>query len=136
MAAVAGKKGLVSYKGVPVYRINNWSLDVNVEALDTTSWSTGTDQWKTNISGLSEWSGSISGFWDVSTSSTAQKDLQTNVLTPATGTITLEGEKDAGGKYSGDVVLTTNSISFAIDAVGETSFDFVGNGTLTYSTTT
>lgn len=136
MAAIAGKFGMVHYKGVPVYRINSWSVDIDVDPLDVTSWSTGTDQWKANIAGLSGWSGSISGFWDVSTASTAQKDLQTNVLTPATGTITLEGAKVTGGKFAGDVVLTRNSLGFTIEGVGETSFDFVGNGALTYTTTT
>jgi len=136
MAAIAGKQGLVQYKGVPVFRLNNWSLDISVDPGDVTSWSTGTDQWKANIPLLSSWTGTVSGFWDVSTSSTAQRDMQTNVLTPATGTLILEGNKVAGGKYAGDVVLTRNSIGFGIEGVGETSFDVVGNGALTYSTTT
>ena len=137
MAAISGKNGLVQYGGAPVLRINNWSADIAVDDLDVTSWTTGTDQWRARIAGLSGVSGSFSGFWDAhSGGSTAQVDLQTNVLTPATGTLILEADKVTGGKYSMDVVLTGQNVSVSIDGTADVSWDFVSNGTVTFSTTT
>lgn len=134
MAAVSGKQGLFSYKGVPVFRLNSFDLDIAVDSLDVTSFSTGTVQWRDMIAGLSGWTGTASGFWDP-TGSTAQKDMQTNVLTPATGTAKFELDKDVGGNFSGDVILS-QSVSVGIEGTADVTFNVQGNGVLTYATTT
>lgn len=137
MSAISGAKGLVTYKGVPVLRINQWSGDISNNTLEVTTWTTGTDLWRENISGLNQLSGSMSGMWDAKDGgSTAQRDLQTNLLTPATGTIQLYMDKDGGEHFSFDTVLSRQSIGVSIDAANTISFDFVSNGPVTFSTTT
>lgn len=139
MAGIAGKQGTVYYAGGAVATINNWSLDIDSDALETSSFTTGVPAWRTFIGGLNGWSGSVSGFWALSTAagtSTGQKDLQDNILTPTTGTLVLEVDQTGGGKYSGDVVLTRQSVSVAVDGVADVSWDFTGNGAVTYTTTT
>lgn len=133
MAAISGKDGAVQYKGATVLRINSWSLDVDVNDLETTAFSTDAVQWRSFIAGLSGFSGNLSGYFDIP-GSTAQKDLQTNVLTPATGTVNLYTAESAGDYYSGDVVLTRQSVSVDIDGTADVSYDFRGNGALSFTT--
>ena len=123
----------MQYKGVPVININQFDLDFGPDTLDVTAFSTGTKQWRDFIAGLSQWSGSFAGFFD--TASTAQTDLRTNVLTPATGTVRLEVDKEVGGSFSGDVILS-QSVSVPIEGTADVTYSFQGNGTLTYATTT
>lgn len=139
MAGISGKQGTVSYAGGVVATINNWSLDINNDALEVTSFTTAVPQWRSFLAGLNSWSGSVSGFWALSTAagtSTGQKDMQDNILTPTTGTLVLEVDQTGGAKYSGDVVLTRQSVSVAVDGVADVSWDFTGNGAVTYTTTT
>lgn len=134
MAARTGQQGLVQYKGVPVFRINSWNLDINVADHDVTVFTTGTVTFRSRTPGLVDGSGSFSGFWDMD-GSTAQKDLQTNVLTPATGTVRLEADKVTGGAYSFDAILS-QTVGAGIDDDVTVAFNYVSNGAITYSTTT
>jgi len=134
MAARAGTQGLVLYKGVPVFRINGWNADINVANHDTTVFSTGTVTFRSRTPGLVDMSGSFSGFWDMD-GSTAQKDIQTNILTPATGTVRLEADKVTGGAYSADAIMSMG-VSVGIDDTANVTYNFVSNGTITYATST
>jgi predicted secreted protein len=136
MAAVSGKVATVSYGDAGnVNTVGSWNLSISPDVHDVTSFSTSGVTWKSKIAGLVEGSGTVSGFWEVTTGS-GQEEMQTNILTPSTGTISLEVDQDAGGKYTGDVVLSGMSIDVSIDGVANISYDFETNGALTFSSAT
>ncbi len=136
MAATDGKGGTVYIGSAPVLRVNQWSLDIDSNMLETTSWTTGTDTWRTYVAGLNNVTGTISGFWDAAGGSTAQKTLQDNIFTPASVTIVLEADQDAGGKYSMTAFLSRQTVSADIDGTVDISWDIQGSGAVTYTTTT
>lgn len=135
MGARTGTEGLVEYKGVPVLRINNWSVDINTDIRDHTSFTTGTLKWRTTKPGLSGGSGTFAGFWDAD-GSTAQKDCINAALSGTTGTIKLSGDKVTGDALTGGIYFSGLSAGSAVDGDATISFDFTFNGAVTYSTTT
>lgn len=134
MAAISGKEGLVYYDGGTVARISDWSLDINTDMHDVTSFSTDAVQWRTYLAGLSGWSGSINGFFD-EPASTGQSDMQAKMLTPTTGGLRLYTNEAGGDYYSGSVFLQRQSVgaNVAGDPVS-VSWDFQGTGTLSWTT--
>jgi len=134
MAAISGKNGLVDYDGGQVARIADWSLDINTDTHDVTSFSTDGVQWRSFISGLSAWSGSFNGFFD-EPGSTGQSDLQTKMLAATTGAIKLYTHETNGDYYSGSVILSRQTVSANVagDPVSA-GWDFQGTGTLRWTT--
>lgn len=135
MAALSGKSGLVLYKGVPVFQINNWSANVNVDMRDHTSFTTGTLTWRTVLPGLAGANGSFSGFWDAQ-GSTAQKDCVNAVLAGSTGSVLLHADKVGGDGLSGNIYFSGLTAGAQVDGDVTASFDFTFNGAVSYSTTT
>lgn len=135
MAAVTGKEGVVEYKGVPVFRINNWSVSVNVDMRDHTSFSTGTVQWREIAPGLSGANGNFAGFWDAE-GSTAQKDCMTAALAASTGSVKLYLNKTQGDHFSGNMYFSGLTAGTAVDGDATVDFPFTFNGAVAYSTTT
>ena len=85
---LSGKVAKVEYGGdAGTASLNNWSIDINTNMLDVTSFTTGTLQWRSFIAGLSDWSGTIAGFSD--SSSTGLDTIRTNTLTPTTAQMSL-----------------------------------------------
>ncbi|MFH2071891.1 MAG: phage tail tube protein, partial [Actinomycetota bacterium] len=117
-----------------VVNINNWSLQIDTNLLDVTSWSTGTDQWRAYTPGLSGAAGSASGFFDAA--STGQNDIRSNILTPAASTCKLEIDKAGGAAYTGSIYLSGYGVDVAIDGTADISVDFTFNGAVAYTTTT
>jgi hypothetical protein len=136
LAAISGKGGTVYLGSVPVLRVNGWSLDVNTNMLEVTSFSTSSVTWREYTPGLNDASGSINGFWDIGGGSTAQKDLQDNIFTPASATLVLEADQTNGGKYSGTAFLSRQSVNADIDGTVDASWDIQYSGAVTFSTTT
>ena len=134
MAAVAGKKGTIVYDGGSVATVNNWSLDLQNDMLDVTSFTTSAPQWREFIDGLSSWSGDLSGIFDGA--STGQNDLIVNSITPASAAVILEMDQTGGGKFNGNVFLSGMGQSVAIDGTAEVSWTLQGTGSLAYTTTT
>jgi predicted secreted protein len=134
MAELSGKQGKITYKAGQVAAFGGWTMDVNTNMLDVTTFSTGTLQWRDFITGLSDWSGSIDGNFDVA--STGLDDIRVNVLTPATGTLQLYMDKVGGEHFSGQVWWQTMGHTADIDGKVEVSLGLQGTGTLTYATTT
>lgn len=135
MAAVVGTEGLVLYKGVPVFRINQWSLNANVDIRDHTSFTTGDLTWRTKAPGLAEWDGSFAGFWDAA-GSTAQKDAVDAVLAGSTGTVLLHADKVGGMGWSGSIYFSGIATQSQVDGDATATYSFTGTDTLSYSTTT
>ena len=136
MSALTGKLGIVHYGGVPVYRIQNWSLNVNTDIRDHTSFTTGALQWRTVAPGLSGANGSFAGFWDPSTGSTAQRDCMDAALAASTGSVILYGDKVGGANLRGNIYFSGFTAGSAVDGDATASFNFTFNGTPTYSTAT
>ncbi len=135
MAARTGTEGLVLYKGVPVFRINNWTLNVSVDMRDHTVFTTGTLLWKTKAPGLGEWNGSFAGFWDAS-GSTAQKDCVDALLAGSTGTVLLHADKVDGMGWSGSVFFSGGAFQSQVDGDATANYSFEGTDALSYSTST
>ena len=134
MAGVSGKEGTISWAGGSVAGFDNWNMDINVDMLDVTSFSTGTSQWREFTPGLSNAAGTISGNFDAA--STGLNDLIVATITPTTGDLILEADKNAGGKYTVPAFISTLSNTVAIDGKSEVSLGFQGTGTVAYTTTT
>ncbi len=136
MGAISGKGGTVFIGSVPVLRVNTWGLDIDSNMLDVTSFTTSSVVWRDFAAGLNGVTGTISGFWDAGGGSTAQRDMQGNVLTPTAATLVLEVDQTAGGKYSFSSFLSRQSVSVDIDGTADISWDLQGTGAVTYTTTT
>lgn len=135
MGSRTGTEGLVEYKGVPVLRIQNWTADIQTDIRDHTTFSTGDLKWRTTKPGLSGWSGSFAGFWDAD-GSTAQSDCITAALNGSTGTVVLSADKVTGDSLTGAIYFSGMTAGSAVDGDATVSFNFTGNGAVTYSTTT
>ncbi len=134
MAAVAGRQGLIKYKTKQVFRLDHWDLNLQNDMLDVTAFSTDGTQWRSYLPGLSAWSGSISGFADAVADSSGQKVIQTNILTPATGTIILYLSETGLENFTGSVYWQTMGVNVDVADSEKVTFSFQGNGALTYAT--
>jgi hypothetical protein len=134
MAAITGKSGTVLYSGGSVATINSWSLDVDTNMHDVTSFTTDVLQWREFVAGLSGFTGSLSGTFNPD--STGQNNLITNTLTPVAAAVVLELDKVAGGSLSGSVFLQSMSLGSDIDATSDASWSLQGTGALAFSTST
>lgn len=134
MAALQGRHGLVKWKTKQIYRMSNWSLNVPVDMLDVTAFSTDGAQWRTFLPGLSGWSGTCDGFLDVISDTSGQRAIQTAILTPSTGTIILLTDETNGNGYTGAVYFNNLSVNVAVEDSQKISLAFQGTGALSYST--
>jgi len=132
--SVSGKQGLVQRSGVTVLSINNWSIDIDSNMLDHTSFSSSAAQWRDWAVGLSGWSGSFEGFFNQA--STAQNDEIAAALTPSTATIILELDQAGGGSFTGATFISSLGAGSAIDGDSTIAFGFQGTGAPTFSTST
>ena len=134
MAEISGKVALVEYDGGQVASLDNWTVTVDTNMLDITTFSTGDLQFRSFTPGLSGWTATVSGNFD--STSTGLTDLRVATLTPATGTIILYADKVGGEALQGDTFISGMGQSAAIDGKVEIDFSLQGNGVLTFSTTT
>jgi predicted secreted protein len=133
MPAISGRNGAVQYKTKSFLSADHWDLTVNGDMLDVTSFSTVGVQWRSFIPGLSGWSGTVSGFYNIS-DTTAMKVAQTNILTPATGTIKLFLSDTGLENLSGSIYWQTYNVNVDVADSEKFSLAFTGNGALTYAT--
>lgn len=135
MASLSGKAAKVQYStDTALVGFNNWSVDVDVNMLDVTVFTTGTLQWRSMISGLSGFTGQISGLFDAA--STGQTILRTNTLTPTTALFIGYFDKSGGANLRGSVLISTMNHAVDIDGTADVTFSLQGTGALTYSTAT
>ena len=135
MAAVTGKGGTVLYAGGSVASIGTWSIDVDTDMHDITSFTTVAAQWRNFAAGLSGWTGSLDGV-GFDPTSTGQNDLITATLTPVSAAVVLELDQTAGGKLSGNVFIESMSLGADIGAMTDASWSLQGTGAVAYSTST
>ena len=135
MAAVTGKGGTVLWGGGSVASIGSWSIDVDNDMHDITSFTTAAAQWRTFTAGLSGFTGSIDGV-AFDSASTGQDDMIGNTLTPVSVAVVFELDQTAGGKLSGNAFVESMSLGADIGSMTDASWSVQGTGTLTYTTTT
>lgn len=128
MAAIAGKGGKVVNDSNDVANIASWDLDISVDMQDVTALG---DSWKENISGLKEWSASAEGHWDVASDTNGQTAFQTSFL--AGTAVTLKLYVNSTNYYSGSAFISNMSVSDPVDGKVDVSFEFTGNGALSYT---
>ncbi len=130
--AVAGKNGKVvigTDESKKVVGIKNWSLELSLDPLETTSLG---DDWKKYITGLKEWSASSEGDYEVPVDKEGQGALQTAFLSGLTVVVKLY--VDEKNYYTGEAYINSLSIEDPVDDVVSISIEFTGNGALSFET--
>ncbi|MFI3167136.1 MAG: phage tail tube protein [Bacillota bacterium] len=128
--AIAGKNGKLQIGDstpITVVGIKNWSLDLSLDTLDTTT--LGKD-WKEYITGLKEWSASADGDFNIHTDTTGQEALQKAFLEGTTVKVYLY--VDGVHAYVGDAYVSSLSIEDPVDDIVSVSIDFTGSGEITF----
>ena len=128
--AVAGKNGKVvigTESDQKVVGIKNWSLELSLDTLETTSLG---DDWKNYITGLKEWSASSEGDYEVPGDEKGQAALQEAFLSGATVTVKLF--VDEKNYYTGEAYINSLSIEDPVDDVVSISIECTGTGALSF----
>ena len=128
--AVAGKNGKVvigTESDQKVVGIKNWSLELSLDTLETTSLG---DDWKNYITGLKEWSASSEGDYEVPVDEKGQAALQEAFLSGATVTVKLF--VDEKNYYTGEAYINSLSIEDPVDDVVSISIECTGTGALSF----
>lgn len=133
MAALQGRHGLVKWKTKQIFRISSWNMNLAVDMLDVTSFTTDGVQFRSFLPGLSGWSGTCDGFLDIVGDTSGQKAIQSAILAPATGTIILYTDETNGNGYTGGIYFNNLSVNVAVEDSEKVSLGFQGTGTLSWS---
>ena len=112
-----------------VAEIDTWSLDIGIDALDTTDCESAND-WKEFIAGLKNWSGSFSGNWDY-TDTNGQKVAIDDAL--AATNVYLELFVDGTHYWSGEVIITGISAGASVADKVTINCSFQGTGAISYT---
>lgn len=129
MAVITGKDGSVavgsSGSEVNVTKITSWSISIEADTLEFTNFGSG--GWKENMGSLKSWTGSIEGFADTAQTATLAVGTTVSVVLVEGGT--------GSSTYTGDAIVTSQSVDAATADLVTVSFDFTGSGHLTETTT-
>ena len=125
MAVITGKDGSVAVAGDNVTMITSWSISIEADTLEFTNF--GSAGWKENMGSLKSWSGSIEGFAD--TAQTATLAVGTTVAV-----VLVEGGTGST-TYTGNAIVTSQSVDASTAELVTVSFDFTGSGELAETTT-
>ncbi len=128
--AIAGKSGKLAINidnEVTVIGIKNWSLDLSVDTLETTALG---DDWKNYIAGLKEWTASAEGDYNVLTDEAGQSALQEAYFSATTVEVLLYVNDT--NYYKGEALINSLSIEDPVDDVVSISFEFTGNGAVSF----
>jgi len=129
MAVITGKDGSVAVGSlgaeVNVTKITSWSISIEADTLEFTNFGSG--GWKENMGSLKSWSGSIEGFADTAQTATLAVGTTVSVVLVEGGT--------GSSTYTGDAIVTSQSVDAATADLVTVSFDFTGSGSLAETTT-
>lgn len=132
MATYEGSAGSVKIKSgsdtlTAVASVRTWSIDITRDTVEDTAMGTGNRTYK---KGLQSYSGSMDIVFDSSESSV----VSTAINPDTDNTVTVEfyaQDADNSTKFSGDVIVTSYSISASYDGLVEATVSFQGTGALT-----
>ena len=129
--AIHGKGGSVKLSSTVVLDITEWSMDVNADTKEDTSFaSTGSTQWRAYVRGLNGASGKITGNLNMG-DTTGQLALWTSL----TSDTALAGsfDTDTTHNFAGNFFITKMSPKVNVGDVETVEFDFTFTGAVTYS---
>ncbi len=122
MAVLKGYQGNIKVGGVTIGEMSDWSLDVSADIVDTSAFS---DEWKKKVGTQKDWTGNCSGRLD--TTNAGQSALIVG------SEVTLQFYIDDIHYYEGDAIVESISRSAAVAGTIDVTFNFTGNGELTYT---
>jgi len=122
MAVLKGYAGNIKESGTTIGEMGEWSLDVSADIVDTSAFG---DEWKKKTATQKDWSGSCSGRLDTADSGQSALTIGSEV--------DMEFYTDATHKYSGSAIVESISRSAVVNGVLEVTFNFSGNGVLSYA---
>jgi len=122
MAIKKGYAGNIKENGTTIGEMGEWSLVINADIVDTSAFS---NEWKKKTATQKDWSGSCSGRLDPSDGG------QTTLVIGAD--VDMEFFVDSTHYYSGAGIVESISRSAAVGGVIEVTFNFTGNGELSYT---
>jgi len=127
--AITGHSGSVTVASGSMGNAKAWSLDVAQETVDITDFDS--SGWKESTATLNSWSGSITAIFDAS--GTAEGALQTGLTGGSSVALDLQLGAGAGSYdvYSGNAIITGQSITNDVNGIVEATFSFEGTGALT-----
>ena len=127
--AITGHSGSVTVASGSMGNAKAWSLDVAQETVDITDFDS--SGWKESTATLNSWSGSITAIFDAS--GTAEGALQTGLTGGSSVALELQLGAGAGSYdvYSGNAIITGQSITNDVNGIVEATFSFEGTGALT-----
>jgi hypothetical protein len=143
MAILTGNNGSIklastvggAVNATAIAAVRNFSVELTRDTIETTTM--GVDV-RTFVNGLSQFSGSADIYFDSSGSSPGHLALHP-VLNPTSGTVgqgTVAVElflDGAGGKFSGNVIITGFTVNSSMDGMVEASISFQGSGAATFT---
>lgn len=125
MAAIAGINGKVTVAAVVLANIDDWSLDLGGDVVDTTAFGS---TWKTKTPTVKQWSGKAVGRFD--NADTTGQIASINALLTSVACIF---NTDAVHNWSGSAIISQVVPKATATGVVTIEFSFVGNGALTYA---
>lgn len=128
MAALSGTAGSVVYMTggtTLVVGIGEWSLDIGADTVETTAFG---DSWRTRIAGIRQYSGNLSGRGESDASAATLRNAMMGG-----SAIALRLYDSATTYYNVTSAFFTGvSPSITFDGRADVSYDFEGNGSLSY----
>ena len=135
MAVIHGKKAIIKKNSTDVGEMTSWTIDVAGDMAETTAFG---DDWKTYSFGTAGWTGTMEGYLDLSDAS--QKALHDALIasSPDPELTDVEFYPDSGStaKYSGSIIVSGTSVNAVHTDIVKITFNFQGNGELTYTAST
>ena len=122
MAVISGIGGSITFSSGYVATVQNWSVTVTAEALDTTTMAP-SNNFRTKVGGLKDWSGSWTSLVDSTTFENIDDQLSGNA---AEAVFILEG----GGsdpRITGKIIVTDIAVTAGTDAAVTAEFSFQGS---------
>lgn len=127
MAAYRGADGSVTIGGAAVAYVDSWSLSPEIGTAEITAFGNSSRAYASTLRG---WSGSFSATLD--RSDTDQADLLDQFEDGTLADIGLRLQTSAATYWGGNVRLTGMQINSAVADKVSVSWNFVGNGNLSY----
>jgi len=127
MATHHGNEGVVKVGGVAVAHVQNWSLTVTADVVESHGMG---DTWKERLVGHKDWNAQLAVLWDETDAGQGALDEGAAV------TLDLYPEGDGAGDtyFSGAGKVTQVGRSASLDGRVEATMSVAGNGALTETT--
>jgi len=122
VATLKGYRGNIKVGGTTVGEMSEWSLDVSADVVDVSAFG---DEWKKKTALQKDWTGSCSGRLDKTNPGQSALTIGSEV--------SLQFFVDDTHYYEGDAIVEGMSPGAAVAGTVDVTFNFSGNGELTYT---